>query len=236
MKTEEIQAIENFIIEIDNTKDNNNKKFDISAKKMIIITLSLFTFFPLVGLVNYKDLPFSILCFCFLLLVCIFYYLQSKWMEKQLTDGAKQAILIFRLGRGVALLLSWSVTFLYCIILITGNSNKMVFPAIIVTIIVIISIPLGVLHVKHVIKTSNGIEHKSVVKAPPFWFAAIIATFFSRLTDDGMIFAITSGLCVINLYMMYATIVPNAMRLLFVKKYNLDDKIPLIFEIKNREK
>lgn len=31
MKTEEIQAIENFIIEIDNTKDNN--KFDISAKK-----------------------------------------------------------------------------------------------------------------------------------------------------------------------------------------------------------
>lgn len=32
MKTEEIQAIENFIIEIDNTKDNN-KKFDISAKK-----------------------------------------------------------------------------------------------------------------------------------------------------------------------------------------------------------
>lgn len=32
MKTEEIQAIENFIIEIDNTKDNNNK-FDISAKK-----------------------------------------------------------------------------------------------------------------------------------------------------------------------------------------------------------
>lgn len=33
MKTEEIQAIENFIIEIDNTKDNNNKKFDISAKK-----------------------------------------------------------------------------------------------------------------------------------------------------------------------------------------------------------
>lgn len=33
MKTEEIQAIENFIIEINNTKDNNNKKFDISAKK-----------------------------------------------------------------------------------------------------------------------------------------------------------------------------------------------------------
>lgn len=35
MKTEEIQAIENFIIEIDNTKDNNNNnnKFDISAKK-----------------------------------------------------------------------------------------------------------------------------------------------------------------------------------------------------------
>lgn len=32
MKTEEIQAIENFIIEIDNTKDNN-KKLDISAKK-----------------------------------------------------------------------------------------------------------------------------------------------------------------------------------------------------------
>ena len=39
MKTEEIQAIENFIIEIDNTKDiNNNKKEDLHQQDGRIIT------------------------------------------------------------------------------------------------------------------------------------------------------------------------------------------------------
>ena len=87
----------------------------------------------------------------------------------------------------------------------------------------------------YVIKKNRGLEPKSKIKSPPVWFAVIIASFLSRLTYDGITFSITLLLCIINIYFFCSTMMPNVVRLYLVKKYGLEDEIPLIFNSESRE-
>lgn len=226
----DIQSYINYVKAMDNTKDNGKKKFKASAKKAILIVLFL-TWLPLVGIFARKETGVAFACTCILLLVCLFFYIECRWFVLQLKNGNNISILIHRISMLIGIILSWTISFLYVIILITCDRNNACFPLLLVSIMTISAIPAGVFRANYVIKKKGGVENRWPIKAPPFWVAVIIASFFSRLTHDGVIFSITVLLCVINFYTLYSTLIPNVVRLYYVKKYGLEDEIPVIFEI-----
>lgn len=230
MRNENRESIINFIIALDNTEDNDNKKFKASAKKSILIVLFL-TWLPLMGAIAHKETAIACTCTFILLLVCLFFYIEGRWFVLQLKNDNNVSILIHRISILIGIILSWTISFLYVIILITCDRNNACFPLLIVSIITISAIPAGVFRANYVIKKKGGVENRWPIKAPPFWGAVIIASFFSRLTHDGVIFSITVLLCVLNFYILYSTLIPNVVRLYYVKKYGLEDEIPVIFEI-----
>lgn len=230
MRNENRESIISFIIALDNTEDNDNKKFKASAKKSILIVLFL-TWLPLMGAIARKETAIACTCTFILLLVCLFFYIEGRWFVLQLKNDNNVSILIHRISILIGTILSWTISFLYVIILITCDRNNACFPLLLVSIMTISAIPAGVFRANYVIKKKGGIENRWPIKAPPFWAAVIIASFFSRLTHDGVIFSITVLLCVINFYTLYSTLIPNVVRLYYVKKYGLEDEIPVIFEI-----